>query len=167
MTMGEEKKIEVEEVDGVDTPPRARVTAETPAETFGRKRDYLAGFLAEQKPEPEKGSGQPMEPRGVRYRVVGRAGDGSTVAAQGPKPMRARPGRWHHARSVTVSPSCKNVRVSPPGSEMGTLPPCVSSMSEPPCPASGPDCVPLPSRSPGRRLQPLLLWCATSWASVQ
>ena len=55
MTMGEEKKIEVEEVDGVDTPPRARVTAETPAETFGRKRDYLAGFLAEQKPEPEKG----------------------------------------------------------------------------------------------------------------
>jgi hypothetical protein len=28
MTMGEEKKIEVEEVDGVDT-PRARVSAET------------------------------------------------------------------------------------------------------------------------------------------
>ena len=27
MTMGEEKKIEVEEVDGVDTPPRARVDA--------------------------------------------------------------------------------------------------------------------------------------------
>jgi FeS assembly SUF system protein len=46
--MGEEKKIEVEKVDHVDTPPRARVTPETPAETFGRKRDYLAGFLAEQ-----------------------------------------------------------------------------------------------------------------------
>ena len=28
MTMGEEKKIEVEGVDGVDTPPRARVTPE-------------------------------------------------------------------------------------------------------------------------------------------
>jgi hypothetical protein len=42
MTMGEEKKIEVEEVDGVDAPPRARVTPE-----FERKRDYLAGFLAE------------------------------------------------------------------------------------------------------------------------
>jgi FeS assembly SUF system protein len=55
MTMGEEKKIEVEEVDGVDVPPRARVTPETPAETFGRKRDYLAGFLAEKKPEPEMG----------------------------------------------------------------------------------------------------------------
>jgi len=46
MTMGEEKKIEIEEVDGVDAPPRARVTPE-----FERKRDYLAGFLAEKKPE--------------------------------------------------------------------------------------------------------------------
>jgi hypothetical protein len=42
MTMGEEKKIEVEEVDAVETPPRARVTPE-----FERKSDYLAGFLAE------------------------------------------------------------------------------------------------------------------------
>jgi len=55
MTMGEEKKIELEEVDGVATPPRARVTAETPSETFERKRDYLAGFLSEKKPDPEKG----------------------------------------------------------------------------------------------------------------
>lgn len=71
MTMGEEKKIEVEEVDGVETPPRARVilprdgegdqpqaggeASETSAETFKRKRDYLAGFLAEKKPEQEKG----------------------------------------------------------------------------------------------------------------
>ena len=46
--MGEEKKIAAEEVDKVETPPRARVTPETPAETFERKRDYLAGFLAEQ-----------------------------------------------------------------------------------------------------------------------
>jgi FeS assembly SUF system protein len=50
MTMGEEKKIEMEEVDGVDVPPRARVTPE-----FERKRDYLAGFLAEKKPELEPG----------------------------------------------------------------------------------------------------------------
>jgi FeS assembly SUF system protein len=55
MTMGEEKKIEVEEVDGVDTPPRARVSTETPVETFERKRDYLAGFLTEKKAAPEKG----------------------------------------------------------------------------------------------------------------
>ena len=46
--MGEEKKIEIEEVGSVDTPPRARVT---PA--FERKRDYLAGFLAETKPESD------------------------------------------------------------------------------------------------------------------
>jgi len=48
MTMGEEKKIEIEEVEGVDVPPRARVTPE-----FERKRDYLAGFLSEKKPELE------------------------------------------------------------------------------------------------------------------
>jgi len=46
--MGEEKKIAVEKVDHVDAPPRARVTPD-----FERKRDYLAGFLAEQpKDEP-------------------------------------------------------------------------------------------------------------------
>ena len=58
MTMGEEKKIEVDEVDAVDTPPRARVTPE-----FERKRDYLAGFLAEKKPEtdPNAPGGQLQE----------------------------------------------------------------------------------------------------------
>ena len=50
--MGEEKKIETESVEAVVTPPRARVTEETPSETFGRKRDYLAGFLSS-KPEAE------------------------------------------------------------------------------------------------------------------
>ena len=48
MIMGEEKKIEIEEVDAVDTPPRARLTPEVE-----RKRDYLTGFLAEQKPAPD------------------------------------------------------------------------------------------------------------------
>src|SRR5688572_2196234 len=42
--MNEERRIEIEEVEAVTTPPRARV--ETLAETFGRKRDYLAGFLS-------------------------------------------------------------------------------------------------------------------------
>ena len=46
--MNEERKIEIEEVDGVAAPPRARVTPE-----FERKRDYLAGFLTEKKPEPD------------------------------------------------------------------------------------------------------------------
>jgi FeS assembly SUF system protein len=49
--MNEERKIEIEEVDAVATPPRARVT-----ETFERKRDYLSGFLSgetETKPAPE------------------------------------------------------------------------------------------------------------------
>ncbi len=46
--MNEEQKITVEEVDSVDTPPRARLTPEVE-----RKRDYLTGFLAEQKAEPD------------------------------------------------------------------------------------------------------------------
>ena len=37
---------EVEEVDGVAPPPKARV--ETAGETFERRRDYLEGFLAQQ-----------------------------------------------------------------------------------------------------------------------
>ena len=48
--MGEEKKIEIEEVEAVGTPPRARVTPE-----FERKRDYLTGFLTEEKPAVEAG----------------------------------------------------------------------------------------------------------------
>ena len=55
--MNEERKIEIEEVDAVPTPPRARVT-----ETFERKRDYLAGFLAgEDKAEPVHGPGGDLQ----------------------------------------------------------------------------------------------------------
>ena len=49
--MNEERRIEVEEVAGVPTPPKARVS-----DAFERKRDYLEGFLAQQKPaEPPAG----------------------------------------------------------------------------------------------------------------
>jgi FeS assembly SUF system protein len=48
--MNEERRIETEEVSGVPTPPRARVTPE-----FERKRDYLAGFLSGEQPEEPKG----------------------------------------------------------------------------------------------------------------
>ncbi len=45
---GEAPKFEVEEVESVPVPPRARVDVEeTPAEKLTRKRDYLEGFLAE------------------------------------------------------------------------------------------------------------------------
>ncbi|MCA1652755.1 MAG: SUF system Fe-S cluster assembly protein [Sphingomonadales bacterium] len=46
--MDEGQKIETESVEAVEAPARARVTPE-----FERKRDYLAGFLAEQKPPLE------------------------------------------------------------------------------------------------------------------
>jgi len=45
--MTEQPKFIVEEVDGVDAPPRARVEDETSADKLARKRDYLEGFLAE------------------------------------------------------------------------------------------------------------------------
>jgi FeS assembly SUF system protein len=48
--MNEERKIETESVDAVTPPPRARVP-----ESVARKRDYLAGFLAGEKPEESEG----------------------------------------------------------------------------------------------------------------
>ena len=54
---------EIEEVEGVTPPPRAQV--ETAAETFGRKRDYLDGFLA-QKPQALPAG----EPGGELYEAV-------------------------------------------------------------------------------------------------
>jgi FeS assembly SUF system protein len=60
--MNREKKIETEEVDAATAPPRARVTPETVAETLGRKKDYLAGFLAGEKdPEPVAGPGGDLQ----------------------------------------------------------------------------------------------------------
>lgn len=63
--MNEERRITVEEVDAVSAPPKARVQVENAAETFERKRDYLAGFLA-QKPEPLAGG----EPGGELYEAI-------------------------------------------------------------------------------------------------
>jgi FeS assembly SUF system protein len=55
--MNESRKIETESVESVAPPPRARV-----AETFERKKDYLAGFLAGEKPEePTGGAGSDLQ----------------------------------------------------------------------------------------------------------
>ena len=56
-------RIEIEQVDAVPAPPRARV--EDARETFERKRDYLEGFLAGQ---PEGGAAG--EPGGEIYEAV-------------------------------------------------------------------------------------------------
>jgi FeS assembly SUF system protein len=58
--MNEERKIEAEEVDAVAPPPRARVP-DSMAEKLGRKRDYLAGFLAGEKAEPAGGPGSDLQ----------------------------------------------------------------------------------------------------------
>ena len=78
--------LNIEQVDQVEVPPRARVEpeagfqvepeasvkaepgasvkdqSEAPAETFARKRDYLTGFLAEEKPiAPVGGAGGALQ----------------------------------------------------------------------------------------------------------
>jgi len=60
-------RIEIEEVEGVEPPRRARVeeAVETPAEKFERKRDYLEGFLAEKPADAALG-----EPGGEIYEGV-------------------------------------------------------------------------------------------------
>jgi FeS assembly SUF system protein len=68
--MNEERRIEIEEVGEAAKPPKARVEdAAEPgvAETFGRKRDYLEGFLAKQAAPAEAA---PVEPGGDLYEAV-------------------------------------------------------------------------------------------------
>jgi FeS assembly SUF system protein len=50
--VNEERRIQVEEVDGVPPPPKARVS--DAVESFERKRDYLEGFLAQKPAESEE-----------------------------------------------------------------------------------------------------------------
>ncbi|MFL9840729.1 SUF system Fe-S cluster assembly protein [Sphingomonas sp. ST-64] len=61
--MNEERRIEVEEVEAVAAPPRARV--EDARETFERKRDYLEGFLAQKPADVPAG-----QPGGATYDAI-------------------------------------------------------------------------------------------------
>ena len=69
-------KFEVEQVDSVSAPPRARVDdAEAPAAKLGRKRDYLEDFLSQQ---PQKVTvrlqdGCPAPPREPRLDLAHQA----------------------------------------------------------------------------------------------
>lgn len=64
--MNDESKFNIEQVESVAPPPRARVAdVESPAEKLERKRDYLEGFLAE-KPQGAISS----EPGGDLYEAV-------------------------------------------------------------------------------------------------
>jgi|SRR5690606_7290787 len=66
--MTEPNAFQVEEVDSVTPPPRARVAdaaAESPASKLERKKDYLEGFLAQKPAEATPG-----EPGGALYESV-------------------------------------------------------------------------------------------------
>ena len=59
--MNEERRIETEEVEAATPPPRARVPG-SPRDSLARKRDYLTGFLAGEKPdEPKGGAGSDLQ----------------------------------------------------------------------------------------------------------
>ena len=59
--MNEERKIEVEEVDEATKPPKAKVEGAQGEEGGKRDRDYLAGFLAERKPDAAPGDSDLQE----------------------------------------------------------------------------------------------------------
>ena len=65
--MNEHSHIKVEDVSEPTKPPKARVEPESVAETFERKKDYLAGFLAQQ-PKPVEPAA--VEPGGDLYEAV-------------------------------------------------------------------------------------------------
>mmetsp|Transcript_16519 Transcript_16519/g.56181 ORF Transcript_16519/g.56181 Transcript_16519/m.56181 type:complete len:234 (-) Transcript_16519:553-1254(-) len=68
---------------------------------------------------------------------------------------------------MTVSPSSRKTRVEPSASATGCSPFQDSSSMEPYVPGSLPLMVPLPMRSPGRRLQPVTVWCTSCCRGVQ
>jgi hypothetical protein len=71
-------------------------------------------------------------------------------------------------RFYKVTAGAGNVQLPlPVGSDTGAVPFCASSIIAPASAALGPETVPLPSTSPGRRLQPLIVWCATICETVQ
>ncbi len=63
--MNEQTHIKVEDVTEAVKPPKARVVVESAADTLERKRDYLAGFLAQKPAEASE-----AEPGGDLYEAV-------------------------------------------------------------------------------------------------
>jgi nicotinate-nucleotide--dimethylbenzimidazole phosphoribosyltransferase len=79
---------------------------------------------------------------------------GAMAPRHSPKPMETAPGASARARKITSSPSCNQRRLSPLGRVMGPVRP--SSARHAAAESSGPETVPLPSKSPGSILQPLV-----------
>ena len=63
--MNEQSRIKVEDVEEAVKPPKARVVVESAADVLERKRDYLAGFLAQKPAEASE-----AEPGGDLYEAV-------------------------------------------------------------------------------------------------
>jgi hypothetical protein len=81
----------------------------------------------------------------------------SILPTHDPKPMVAYPCRQHLPRNVISSPSSKKPRRSRFGSATGFDPALVNSSMLLSSAGLGPEIVPVPMRSPGCRLQPLMV----------
>jgi hypothetical protein len=64
------------------------------------------------------------------------------VPAHEPKPMEAKPSRWHRPLKMISSPSAKKLRISPFGIVIGRLPPAVNSSMLLNSSSRGPEIVP-------------------------
>lgn len=91
---------------------------------------------------------------------------GKTLPAHLPNPIRS-PSFSQYPRIMTSSPSCKNLRLSPPFNWMDFVPFQQSSSIDPNESSVSPLIVPDAMRSPGRTLQPVMVWWANCWAAVQ
>ena len=76
-----------------------------------------------------------------------------------PNPIR-EPSSPAQPRITMESPSLRNLRSSPSATVTVALPPYVCSSKLPSVPGSDPEMVPEPKRSPGCRLQPVMVWWA-------
>ena len=86
--------------------------------------------------------------RHLRLPSTARSGVATIVPVASPKPIRGRSPPPHQPRSVTVSPSSRNVRVEPSASVSGSAPAPRQLDEAAPLAAVGPHTVPEPNRSP-------------------
>mmetsp|Transcript_37344 Transcript_37344/g.51229 ORF Transcript_37344/g.51229 Transcript_37344/m.51229 type:complete len:227 (+) Transcript_37344:122-802(+) len=126
----------------------ARVSWHAPASRFAQRTDTVK---------------TPTDGGGFKLQRAGRI-----TPAHSPKPRRV-PSEFSQVPLMTIlSPSSKNLRTtSPPLSLISFSPAHMSSSKDPKLPSSVPEIVPVPSRSPGRIGQPLIVWCASCCASDQ
>src|SRR5262245_37871266 len=105
----------------------------------------------------------PATGEGVKAKSKG-WGDGAAALAEADARKALAAAVRAHDHGVAVF---EEAAVSPDGSASGSRPPAEISSKLPSPSSLGVETVPVPNKSPARRLQPPLLWCVTNWATVR